>query len=224
MSRFKSIFLALAAVGGLLASASQAQAAPCVATAANNFCHASFNVRAFTSSSYINAPGGFTATGANTNAPLSGSNTGRTYSIDAEGYGAISLTALRNVTNQITWTFTTGGYFSFDFLISGQSSNQAKSYFIYNGGTPFLLGTGTGPATNVAGSFARNVNAGDTFTLRHVGTTLSINNSSQLQVQSFQGVPEIDGGVLPLGLLLLGVMFIAAKRRDAGEDDAGLVA
>lgn len=218
MSRLKSVILALVACAGALCSASPAVAAPCIASAATNFCHAEFDVNNFTSSTFRSAAQGFnTVTGANATAPNSGSATGMTYSIDSSGFGAISMTSLKNVTNTITWTFTTGGYFSFDWLISGQSSNGAKSYVIKNGGTPILLGTGVSALSNVFGHYGYNVTAGQTFSLRHVGTTNNLNNSSQLQVSSFKGVPEINGGVLPLGMLLLGLLFIAAKRKDAGD-------
>lgn len=223
MSRFKSAILGFAVATGMLLSASPAMAA-CIPTAATNFCHADFNMNNFTSSTFKNAAQGFnTTTGANANAPNNGSFTGMTYSLDSTGLAAVSMTALKNVTNQITWTVTQGGQFSFDFLISGQSSLGAKSYLIINGGTPILLGTGVGSTTNVSGHYDTRLVAGQTVSFRHVGTANNLLNSSQLQVSSFRGLPEINGGILPLGLLLLGLMFLAAKRKDMGEDETGMV-
>jgi hypothetical protein len=218
MNKFKSVLFAVSACLGVLGM-SQEAAAVCVSTAANNFCHADFNMNNFTSSTYKNTALGFNGTtGANANAPNSASATGMGYTLDSTGQAAISMTALKNVTNQITWTVTQGGTFAFDFLISGQSSLGAKSYLIINNGTPILLGTGTGPLNNVSGHYTTTLAVGQTVSFKHMGTTNNLLNSSQLQVSSFKGLPEINGGILPLGLLLLGLLFIAVKRKDAGDD------
>lgn len=219
MRKLKSALFAISACIGVLGMSQVAVAAPCVPTAATNFCHADFNMNSFTSSTFKNTALGFNAsTGANANAPNSASATGIGYTLDSTGQAAISMTALKLVTNQITWTVTQGGAFSFDWLISGQSSLNAKSYLIINGGTPILLGTGTGPLANVSGHYSTTLTSGQTVSFRHVGTTSNLLNSSQLQVSSFKGLPEINGGILPLGLLLLGLLFIAVKRKDAGDD------
>jgi hypothetical protein len=253
MSRMKPKFFAIAAVLGVVLSASPANAA-CIAVAENNFCHADFNIDDFTSSSFksatittnvraqtsgtsavktaaataaVNAAAtaGFNATtGANSNAPGSYSVGGMNYNIDGSGYGAISVKALKNVTTEITWTTTQAGPFSFKWLVSGESSAGASAFVIINGSQTLLTNTASALSPK-SGTSIFNVGLGQAISFRMVGTTNNaLLNSSQLEVSAFKGVPEIDGGVLPLGLLLLGVMFIAAKRRDAGEDEAGLVA
>ncbi|WP_298174568.1 hypothetical protein [Novosphingobium sp.] len=226
MSRLKSIAFALAVASSLLASS--VHAAPCIPSAATNFCHADFNINNITSSTFRNATAqaaGFNGTtGANASAPDSFATGGMSYAIDGTGYGAISIKSLKNITTTLVWTATQAGPFRFDWIASGQSSAGANFYVVINGTQTLLTNTATA-AVPKSGTSTFNVGLGQTISFRVVGTTNNaLLNSAQLEVSSFKGVPEIDGGILPLGMLLLGVLFIAAKRRDAGEGEAGLFA
>ncbi len=255
MSKMKSAILALAASTGFLLSASPAAAVGCISSSATNFCHATFDINKFTSSTFTTAnittnvkaqtsgstsvknaaaatasaqavTDGFNATtGANTNAPSGYTVGGSNYNIDGSGYGALSLKALKTVTTQITWTATQAGPFAFDWLVSGQSSSGAEAYVVIDGTQTLLTQSATSLAP-VAGHTTVNVGLGQTLSFLLIGTTNNaLLNSAQLEVSSFKGVPEINGGVLPLGLLLLGLAFIAVKRKDAEgglDEPAGL--
>ena len=221
---------ALAAAGVFGASTAAVALPSCTPSAATDWCHASFNVNNFTASSYnstANQTAGFSATGAKTGANNSGTGPNNiAYQVDPLGTGNITLTTPKTKTNLLQFTITRAGRFTFHWQISGTASLNSTGYF-YKGtttanGTWTLLGTGITPPGGVDGTYAVNLAVGDVIGWKSV-TANNGTNTSILQVDSFTAVPEIDGGVLPLGAMLLVFGLIANKRRNSGlsDDDAG---
>ena len=234
----KSTFVkaALTAVG-MVAFCGTASAEP-TCTVNNNYCHVIFTMNNFTSSTFtqFNTPGyGFSGTGANISAPQSAgtytsvanngtTNTtlGNTYQLDSSGNGSLALSAQIKGLAAITWTLTQGGELSFNWKMSGQSSIGSISYLFINGKrvatmvgpTDTSLIGGVSTPTPTAGQLAfYGLNGGDTISFRLSGGTTSASNTTKLEIFSFKGVPEIDGAVLPAGLLLMGIGCVSYRRR-----------
>lgn len=187
-------------------------AAPSTAAATNNY-----GVGTSQATTALLAP--YTTTGA-----TSITTKGNTYTIDSTGQGAISLVALKNATNEIIWKATQAGPFSFNWQISGTGSPGSSAYVIVNNVATLL---GVGPSSihgTTYGSYTiSNLTVGETFGFEYVGTTQSTTNTGQLQVYSFKGVPEINGGTLPLALLLLGLTYVAVLHNRSRGDRVGPV-
>lgn len=246
-------------------------AAPCtVGTAANNFCHATFNLNSITASSFspnngVTQPAApatqFGSTGGNKSAPTTGSdagtkaNTAKTigsYTLSGVGdaaapvvynpsdpgsaslvqYNGISFSsAPGNNTTYLEWTAATSGTFTYDFSVTGGSSSAAVAYFgvgssastivwstIQTGRTPQAPGAGV--YEDASQNFYKigtpvTLTAGQVFGFKLTSGTGS--TASGLQIVAFAGVPEINGGVLPLALLLLVLLLIAARRFSQGD-------
>jgi hypothetical protein len=142
----------------------------------------------------------------NLNSPTA-TGTGFYTLIDGTAPGQLQLTAAKNKTETAVWTATKAGTFSFDWGLSGTAAAGASGYFQINGSNT-LLGSGLS-----SGSSNFTLALGDVFGFRLVGTTLNKTNSANLQISNFvPSAPEIDGAVLPLAVLLLGLGFFASRR------------
>jgi len=160
------------------------------------------------------APANATAVTYDLNSVTKGSGSGIVYSlIDSNAPGQLQLSAAKNKTEYATWTAIKGGDFSFDWSISGTAAPGSTAYFLING-VATILGQGAILGT-VSGSSLFNLASGDVFGFRLVGTTQNKSNTSNLQISNFvPSAPEIDGGMMPLALLLVGLGFIAARRSE----------
>lgn len=128
---------------------------------------------------------------------------------------ATKTNASRSSVAGISYTSMAKGLFNFDYSVVTNSSS-AVNYtlnFVVNGVSTALTGS--------SGTYAYNLENGDTFGWLLTYTKGTTNSTATLNITNFTkavAAPEIDGAKLPLALLLMVLLFIAGRYRMKAKD------
>lgn len=128
---------------------------------------------------------------------------------------ATKTNASRSSVTGISYTSMAKGLFNFDYSVVTNSSS-AVNYtlnFVVNGVSTALTGS--------SGTYAYNLENGDTFGWLLTYTKGTTNSTATLNITNFTkavAAPEIDGAKLPLALLLMVLLFIAGRYRMKAKD------
>lgn len=181
-----------------LLSAAFVFAMPSQASAATDFPVLDFGNMDVSTSNGSVTPSGITGTIPATSATIAEQATKTTAKPNAHADGA--FTVLRPTMLSFNWT---------------SSTNKAPTSGL--GYTMTFIDNGVSTAlTTATGSFAAfQANVGDVleFNLANTGKTNSIATASFTFTPASIRAPEIDGGKLPLAFLLLGMLFVASRRK-----------
>lgn len=115
-----------------------------------------------------------------------------------------------------TFTENTSISYAWSYLTKDVNAAYDPAFYILNGVSTLLTNPRLGAAQS--GTSSIFLPAGSVFGWR-VNTADNLDGAGSLTISnfSFVGAPEIDGGKLPLAVMLLGLLFVISRRTRQGK-------